>query len=305
LDVEGALYHYPRQYFARVKGFDRFIYYRPLGKSTPRVDSLHYFGFGILGEVTPDPKRSDHRFVDIAKYQPLDNLVPLRDSHGNYYESGTPEIPPMQSAVREISDVAYQQILAAAVVADIGISMLSSTAEVTAKGFAARPLTFPKDRLRELSIVPNGAGYVPTGTPVDVYEAAALQERARADHQRILSEITRRIRNLGGSTWYNNNIDLFATLGERGMLIEAKSLNDARHAVDRMRYGMGQLFDYRIRYETEINGAQPVLAFGRPPQDDAGWVGRVLDRNGVAFVSRNGDQLIALNDRAEDLPFLG
>jgi hypothetical protein len=32
-DVEGALYHYPRQYFGRVTPFASFVYYRPGGGS--------------------------------------------------------------------------------------------------------------------------------------------------------------------------------------------------------------------------------------------------------------------------------
>lgn len=304
LDVEGALYHYPRQYFARVRPFERFVYYRPLGKSAHRADSRHYFGYGMLGDVTPDPSRQDHRFVDVAKYEPFKLLVPLRDAQGNYYETGTLQIPQMQLAVREISEIAYHRMLAAAGVADTGISLAPNTEEVATGLFVGRPLTFPKDQLRELREIPKGAGYMPTGALVDVYEAAALQERARADRQRVLADITARIQELGGSTWYNNNIDLFATLGDHKMLVEAKSLNDRRRAVDRMRYGMGQLFDYRVRYEAEVGDALPILAFGRPPTADAAWVGRILDGNGVALVSRERENLIPLNRHAESLPFL-
>jgi hypothetical protein len=301
-DSEGVLYHYPRQYFTRIVPYDRFVYYRPLGKTTRRSDSLHYFGHGVLGDVTPDPRRPGHRFVDIAKFEPFEHIVPLRDPRGLYYETGTTENPQMQSAVRRVSDIAYHRILAAAEMSETGVSLMPSTAEVTAGMFVGRSPTF-KDRLRELREVPPGAGYVPTGSPVDVYESAALQERARADHQSVLAAITIRIRKLGGATWYNNNIDLYATLGEQRMLIEAKSLNDPRRAVDRMRYGMGQLFDYRARYAEEVDGAIPVLAFGRPPPENAG-LSCILDANGVALVSQDRERLFAMNNRAEALPFL-
>ena len=36
-DAEGSLYHYPRQYFTRIKPYDTFVYYRPLGESAHRT----------------------------------------------------------------------------------------------------------------------------------------------------------------------------------------------------------------------------------------------------------------------------
>jgi hypothetical protein len=96
-------------------------------------------------------------------------------------------------------------------------------------------------------------------------------------------------------------MDLFANVDDGRLLVEAKSLNDVRRAVDRMRYGMGQLFDYRMRYRPEIGDAQPILAFGSPPPTDAG-IAEILDANGVSFISSEREQLIPLNTRARDLP---
>jgi hypothetical protein len=135
-----------------------------------------------------------------------------------------------------------------------------------------------------------------------VYESAALQERARKDHNATLEQIRRTAERLGGRCWYNNNIDLFVRCGEHKLLIEAKSLTDVRQSVDRMRYGMGQLFDYRVRYHAEIAGAEPVLAFGAPPDRETSWVATILQENGVAFIARSGERLLALNARAEALP---
>lgn len=39
----------------------------------------------------------------------------------------------------------------------------------------------------------------------------------------------------------------------------ARQCNDVRDAVHCMRYGLGQLLDYRTRYEAEIEGARSVL----------------------------------------------
>ena len=63
-----------------------------------------------------------------------------------------------------------------------------------------------------------------------------------------------------------------------------------------MRYGLGQLFDYRVRYRPEIEGASPVLAFGRPPKRDTGWISEVLEQNGVAFVASVEGQVVPFND---------
>ena len=104
-------------------------------------------------------------------------------------------------------------------------------------------------------VVPPGVGYVPHGNaPPDPYEAASLHERARGDHQRTLDVLLKRFQTMGGSGLYNNHVDLFARLGERRFLIEAKSLPRPSVALDRMRYGVGQLMDYRVRYEAELMG---------------------------------------------------
>jgi hypothetical protein len=297
-DVEGALYHYPRQYFGRVTPFASFIYYRPGGASVRRADDRHYFGHGVVGTPYPDPNDARLRFVDIIQYEPFPAPVRLRDPLGNYYETGTPAVPQGQSAVRDISDVAYHRILAAAGVAMTGVSLLASTLRLE---HAVPASSWPKDNFREIERVPPGAGYVPrTGDPPNVYEAAALQERARADHQRVLGLILAAVRRRGGICLYNNNVDLLARFGNERLLVEAKSLNDLRDAVDRMRYGMGQLMDYAVRYRAEILDAQPMLAFGRAPAQDAAWIADVLQANGVAFACSAGDELLPLNERARE-----
>ncbi len=298
-DVEEVLYHYPRQYFSRVRPFEPFVYYRPLGRGTVRNDSRHYFGHGILGEPWPDARDEYLRFVPVVQYQPFGTIVPLRDPLGNYYETGTPAVPQAQSAVRSISEIAYHRILAAADVAVTGLSALPSTAIIEREPYAYPPLSWPKDDLRMIDAVPPGAGYIPRASgPPNVYEAAALQERARADHQRVLAEIVTKVIGRGGTCWYNNNIDLLTRVGAERLLVEAKSLNDLRDAVHRMRYGLGQLLDYRTRYRAEIEGARLVLAFGRSPDRETSWIANILDENDVAFVSLIGDRVVPVNEAA-------
>ena len=296
-DVESVLYHYPRQYFTRVAPFEAFIYYRPLGRASIRPDSRHYFGHGVIGEPWPDPRNDNLRFAPIIQYQRFQSLVPLRDPRGNYYETGTEHTPQAQSAVRTLSEISYHRILAAANVAVTGISAFPSTIDAEISGYRNIPVAWPKDDLRRITDVPAGAGYVPRGqSPPSVYEAAALQERARADHQRVLREIVAKVNGLGGECHYNNNIDLLTRVGDERLLVEAKSLNDLSDAVHRMRYGLGQLLDYRVRYRAEIEGASPVLAFGRPPDRNTGWIAEILEENGVAFVASIDGHVVPLNE---------
>jgi hypothetical protein len=298
-DDEGVLYHYPRVYFSRVVQYEPFIYYRPLGKGVARPDSRHYFGHGVVGEAFEDSRDASLRFAQILSYQPFSTLVPLRDPGGRYYETGTTTPPQGQAAVRSISQIAYHRILAAADVAVTGISALPASGVGDPVPYVPLPVHWPKDDLRIIREVPAGTGYVPrAGVPPSPSEAAALQERARADHQRVLTEIVDRVYQLGGTCWYNNNIDLLARVGDQRLLIEAKSLNDAADAVHRMRYGMGQLFDYRVRYRAEIENAEPVLAFGRPPDRETGWIGEILQENGVGFVASINGTATPLNDVA-------
>lgn len=301
-DAEYSLYHYPRQYFSRVNPYDRFIYYRPLGKSAGRHDSKTYFGYGVLGQWFADPNKPDHRFVNLIQADSFPRLVPFHDPGGDFYETESPTPPAFQSAVRTISETAYWKILAAADVKAAGISMLPNTERVYDLPYAASAL-IPRDSLRHVDIIPPGAGYKPKGdNRVSVYESAALQERARADHQHVLRRIQERVLERGGQTWYNNNIDLFARIGESRMLIEAKSLVDPTAAVDRMRYGVGQLADYDYRYRAELEGPRKVLAFGTPPDRTSAWIGKVLEDQRIAFITQDNGRLLPLNDAAKTLP---
>ncbi len=109
------------------------------------------------------------------------------------------------------------------------------------------------------------------------------------------------VHRLGGTTWYNNNVDLFARVGEERMLIEAKSFNEY-DTVNRMRYGIGQLADYAYRYQDELESPTKVLAFAQPPPRDAAWVGAVLDQERTAFISASENGIEPLNEAALRLP---
>jgi len=305
LDVEGSLYHYPKMYFTRIQAYDSFVYYRPLGASARRHDSKTYFGYGVLGVPFPDIRDSNRYFVPIERYAKFPQVVPLKDEKGIWYETGTTTTFAAQSAVRRISEIAFHRILAAAGAAVTGVSQLPSTEEIEAAPYIGRPVEYPVDDLREATTIPAGAGYKPHGDrEVDVYESAALQERARADHQGVLSLIADRVIERGGRFMYNNNIDLLAELDGSKILVEAKSLNSPQRAVDRMRYGIGQLTDYSFRYRDQIGSAHKMLAFGRPPDEATSWIAALLQEAEIGFVALDGGKLLPLNALARKSPLI-
>lgn len=305
-DAEFSLYHYPRVYFSRVRRYEPFIYYRPLGESRRREDSRCYFGHGVLGEWYDDYRRPGHRFVNILRGQRFPRLVPLRNERGDYYETESTNGPQFQAAVRDISALAYHSILSAGGVTQHDLDAMPDTDAVAASPYPLPLVAAPTDGLREIMEIPPGAGYVPRGdsSTLNVYESAALQERARRDHQETLRVVQQSVHRLGGTTFYNNNIDLLARMGEGRFLIEAKSITSPRVVVDRMRYGIGQLADYAYRYEPLVGGAQRVLAFASPPQRETAWVSAVLENERIAFIAAYGDRVMALNAMAEGLPFV-
>ena len=300
LDREGVIYHYPRQYRGRINDFDRFIYYRP-ATGAAEGERLTYIGHGVLAASFEDWARANHWFVGVAWYEPFERPVPLRQN-SEFVETEGSASPQFQSAARQIRETAYYRILMLGGVSAGREFAPISTESVLSIGYSPLIAEAPRDVFREALTIPEGTGYVPSGKALpSVYESAALQERARKDHNATLELIRHSAERLGGRCWYNNNIDLFVRCGEQALLVEAKSLTDVRQSVDRMRYGMGQLFDYRVRYKAEVAGAEPVLAFGARPDRATGWVTTILQENGIAFIARDGQRLVPLNERAKAL----
>jgi len=303
-DAEMSLYHYPRVYFSRVAAYDRFVYYRPLGKSERRPDSMRYFGYGVLGVPFDDPYKSDHRFVPLIQSAYFPRTVGLYDDRSAFIETESEQKPQFQAAVRRLSETAYWRILSAGGARERDLSAFPSTEAVSAFYLPGSAAAAPRDAFRIVTEIPPGAGYVPHGTQLDVYESAALQERARADHKSVLGLVARKIVASGGTCALNNNVDLHGDYGPGtpGVLVEAKSLTDARSAVDRMRYGIGQLADYGFRYAAELRGATPLLAFGNPPDRQTSWIADVLEDAGIGFAARVDGELLPLNATGRALP---
>lgn len=305
LDVPGVIYHYPRDYFPFINGYERFLYYRP-ARGAAAGEASTYVGFGTLSQPFPDPYDETHRFVGISQYQEFPHPVPYADASGAFYESPYKSRTAFTGrSVRRISPTDFFRIFAAAGLTGDPYANLVST-ETIVHGAPAFSSIIPPPRqpFRDMPNVPAGTGYLPSGSVVDVYESAALQERARFDHQRVLRVIHERVAERGGKTLFNNNVDMFAIFPGQRLLIEAKSLNAPHVALDRMRYGIGQLADYSVRYRSDLGDSQRVLAFGTLPSQEISWISTILEQNDVAFVGiSEKERLVALNPRAEKLAF--
>ncbi len=301
-DTEFVVYHYPQQYFDRIHGGERFVYYRPSRGARQREASA-YFGCGELGDVWADPFDRTHRYVGIRKPIRFDSPVAYVDARGTMYESNFSSRNGFQGqSVRHIDDFDYYRILAAAGLTGAMFDEAPTIDDVM-DGRVSPLVTPPLYEFRPMNVVPEGTGYVPTGSVgPDVQESAALQERARADHQATVRLLKNQVDAHGGACLFNNNVDLLARFDDRRYLIEVKSLNRKAASVDRMRYGMGQLFDYGVRYRAEIGNAQAVLAFGSMPHQDVSWIAQILQGNDVAFIARDAESLRPMNDLARALP---
>jgi len=302
-DTEFVVYHYPQQYFDQIHGGEKFIYYRP-ARDAISAEASTYFGCGELGDWWPDRDDPSCRFVGVRKPIRFLTPVPHLDVRNRMYESRFSNRSAFQGhSVRYIDDLDFHRILDAASLTGAAWRDAPTVDDVLS-GLVVPDVFIepPRDAFRPLTIVPDGTGYRPTGKPIDVHEAAALQERARDDHQDTLKLVKQMVEARNGRCLFNNNVDLLASFASQNLLIEAKSLALQSAAVDRMRYGMGQLFDYGVRYRAEIGRAQPVLAFGAVPSLDASWISTILQENGVAFIARQREALLPMNETARSLP---
>jgi hypothetical protein len=305
LDVEGVIYHYPQRYFAYIEGYERFVYYRPAKGAAPG-EASSYVGYGTLGEPFPDPDDPSHRFVAIRQYRPFPISVRFLNATGQFFESTFSSRTAFTGrSVRRILPTDYFRILSAAGIYGEPFRDLADTQEIVSRPYSPIPnLVAPTQPLRIVDRIPPGTGYRPTGNPIDALESAALQERARRDHQDVLRRLQQIVHERGGETFLNNNVDLYANVRGKRLLIEAKSINHSRVVVDRMRYGIGQLVDYGIRYRAELGGAERVLAFGMVPPPESAWVSSILQETGISFVAldESVNRIVPLNERARSLP---
>jgi len=114
-DATGERYHYPNKYKNKVRSGRRFVYYKGERRKDGTKKTPEYFGWGIIGEVNPDPetlkveRKVDQRWIcQISEYTPFENPVPFK-INGNPFES----IPQNHwgTGVRTISEEVFESIL--------------------------------------------------------------------------------------------------------------------------------------------------------------------------------------------------
>jgi hypothetical protein len=115
-DVPFVVYHFPKRYRGQINIGDFFLYYQ--GNRLKR-EQRYYFGMGIIGkvELCEDGEHYNAYFLETCQFP---HRVPIYNPAGGYYESldyrsvRKSELPPWQSSIRPVSEVAFNAIVHAA-----------------------------------------------------------------------------------------------------------------------------------------------------------------------------------------------
>jgi putative restriction endonuclease len=122
-DLPEERYHFPRTYLRQVQAAagDWIIYYEPRRASTDlesRGGRQAYFATARVQTIERDSSREDHFYARVSDYLEFDRAVPFKDGDF-YYEGGLRRNDGATSkgafgrAVRNLSDLEYDQILRA------------------------------------------------------------------------------------------------------------------------------------------------------------------------------------------------
>ena len=106
------LYHFPSRYRSQIKCGDKFIY-----NQGDRTDREHrfYFGCGEIGEIYSDGQ--DGFYAKVINPYRFEKKVGIHYEKAKFYESMDYESvrkkpkPPWQSAIRKLSEKAYERII--------------------------------------------------------------------------------------------------------------------------------------------------------------------------------------------------
>lgn len=109
-DIVGVQYEFPDRYRKLVSEGDRFLYYRG---SRGAALGVGYFGEGIVGTIGASSK-PDHLLAAVHDVELFDDVVPIRDANGDYFETGSTTGTNWANGVRRVDDPRYDAIMAAA-----------------------------------------------------------------------------------------------------------------------------------------------------------------------------------------------
>ena len=115
-DKKGELYHYPNKYKRLILPGTRFIYYKGrMINSEYENERLsknpHYFGKGVVGDITQDSGSSKNYFATIENFQEFERAIDFKQD-GEYLESSANDRKNyFRDGVREITREVYDKIL--------------------------------------------------------------------------------------------------------------------------------------------------------------------------------------------------
>ena len=105
-DVVGVQYEFPVRYRNLVVEGDRFLYYRG---SRGAALGVGYFGQGVVGKIGSGV-RADHLLAAVHDVSLYAEPIAIKDSDGNYLETGSTTGTNWANGVRRIDDVRFDSI---------------------------------------------------------------------------------------------------------------------------------------------------------------------------------------------------
>ncbi|HEX7845908.1 MAG TPA: DUF3883 domain-containing protein [Chitinophagaceae bacterium] len=117
-DDEGVKYHFPNQYINKIRKGDWFVYYRGSRRANNKRGIPEYFGFGRIGDISPDPltdftkaKKDLRWYCEIYDYTRFSSPVPFKIANQPFEQIHDNQ---WSVAVRNIKQDIFQRILAMA-----------------------------------------------------------------------------------------------------------------------------------------------------------------------------------------------
>ena len=110
-DRTGISYQYPSRYRRLIQPGERFVYYRGRRTKSGRRLPQIYFGTGVVGKVTRDPKASNRFNCEVLDYCQFPTPVSFKNERDEYLETGAHRRGYFQPGVRAISEEDFGYII--------------------------------------------------------------------------------------------------------------------------------------------------------------------------------------------------